>query len=94
MAEKKLTKRQLAAIRQLAVDMAKAAMAEDDDTVMICNAISEPPAIPRDELLYDTCTWCNVDIYYDKMMQSPFGLVRVCVPCGILLVEAQKKGGN
>jgi hypothetical protein len=51
MAEKKLTKRQLAAIRQLAIDMANASLAIDEDTVLVCNAISEPPSIPLDELL-------------------------------------------
>ena len=94
MAERKLTKKQLAAIRQLAVDLANAALAEDDDTVLVCNVLSEPAYFPPEDQRFDTCKWCNVDIYFDKMMPSPFGLVRVCVPCGVLLLEAQKKGAN
>ena len=94
MAEKKLTKKQLAALRQLAVDLANAALAEDDDTVLVCNPVTEPAFFPIEDQRFDTCKWCNVDIYYDKMMPSPIGLVRVCVPCGRLLLEAQKKGAN
>ena len=46
------------------------------------------------ELLYDTCRWCQVDIYYDRLMPSRPDLMRVCLKCGILLLEADQKGAN
>lgn len=94
MAEKKLTKKQLAALRQLAVDVANAALAEDNDTVLACNPVSELAFFLIEDQRFDMCKWCVVDIYYDKMMPGPPGLVRVCVPCGRLLLEAQKKGAD
>jgi hypothetical protein len=89
---RKLTKQQVDAIRLLAITMAGPELA--DDAVMICNPVGEPSAIPQSELLYDTCRWCNVDIYYDRLMPSRPDLMRVCVKCGILLLEAEKKGAN
>ena len=90
--KKRLSKQQIDAIRLLALTMAG-----DDpgpDAVMICNPLGEPPALPLSELLYDKCKWCDVDIYYDRLMPSPPGMMRVCLKCGILLLEADKKGAN
>jgi hypothetical protein len=92
--KRKLSKQQVDAIRQFAVAMAQDDLRSDEDTVLICNRISEPPAIPLTELLYDTCRWCAADIYYDRLMPNPPDIVRVCVPCGIMLLEADKKGRN
>jgi hypothetical protein len=91
-AEKKLSKRQIDAIRQLAIAMAGPDLGSD--AVMICNPITEEPALPISELRYDTCRWCEVDIYYDRLMPSPPGMMRVCLNCGILLLEAEKRGAN
>ena len=88
-----LSRVQVEAIRQLALDLARKGAAEPG-TVMICNPISEPSALPAKELLYDRCGWCNTDIYYDRLMPSPPDLKRVCLACGILLLEAEKKGAN
>ena len=88
-----LSRIQVEAIRQLALDLARKGAAEPG-TVMICNPISEPSALPAKELLYDRCGWCNTDIYYDRLMPSPPDLKRVCLACGILLLEAEKKGAN
>jgi hypothetical protein len=41
-----------------------------------------------------TCAWCQKAIYYDRKMPSPPDITRVCIPCGLLLLEAQKKGAN
>jgi hypothetical protein len=87
-----LPKRQVDAIREFALTLADQAI--DPDAIMICNPISEPAALPLSELLYDRCRWCNVEIYYDRLMPAPLGLMRVCVKCGIMLLEADKKGGN
>jgi hypothetical protein len=92
--KRKLSKQQVDAIRQFAVAMAQDDLRSDEDTVLICNRIGEPPAIPLTELLYDTCRWCAADIYYDRLMPNPPDIVRVCVPCGIMLLEADKKGRN
>lgn len=94
MAERKLTKKQLDAIRKLAVEMANQALSEDDDTVLVCNLVSEPTYFPPEDQRFDRCKWCMAEIYYDKAMPSPFGLTRVCVPCGVLLMKAQKNGRN
>jgi hypothetical protein len=91
-AKKKLTKKELEAVRSFAIALAKSEIGSD--SVMICNPISEPAALPVAELLYDTCKWCETDIYYDRMMPSPPGLMRVCLKCGIMLLEAEKKGAN
>jgi hypothetical protein len=91
-AKNKLSKKQVEAIRTLAIEMATRDIGAD--SVMICNPITEAPALPLAELLYDTCKWCNIDIYYDRMMPSPPGLMRVCLKCGIMLLEAEKKGAN
>ena len=64
------------------------------DNVLICNRITEPAAIPITELLYDRCIWCDAEIYYVALDAGAANLVRVCVPCGILLLEADKKGRN
>jgi hypothetical protein len=69
-------------------------LSTDEDSVLICNRTTETPAIPLTELLYDTCRWCEADMYYDRQMPSPLGMMRVCVPCGIMLLEADKKGRN
>jgi hypothetical protein len=90
--KRKLNKQQIDAIRLLAITMAGPDLG--DDAVMICNPITEEPALPVSELLYDTCKWCDVDIYYDRLMPSPPGMMRVCVKCGIMLLEAEKKGAN
>jgi hypothetical protein len=92
--KRKLSKQQVDTIRQFAVAMAQDDLRSDEATVLICNRISEPPAIPLTELLYDTCRWCAADIYYDRLMPNPPDIVRVCVPCGIMLLEADKKGRN
>ena len=92
--EKKLSKGQIDAIRKFAVNLAQADVDSGEDTVLICNRISEPPAIPLTELRYDRCRWCETEIYYDRLMPSPPGIMRVCVPCGIMLLEADKKGRN
>lgn len=89
---KKLTKQQVDAIRLLAITLAGPELA--DDAIMLCNPVGEPAAIPQSELLYDNCRWCNVDIYYDRLMPTRPDLMRVCVKCGILLLEAEKKGAN
>ena len=91
---KKLSKLEVDAIRQFAVALAEKDLHTDEDLVMICNRTTEPAAIPISELLYGTCRWCEADIYYDRMMPSPPGLMRVCVPCGIMLLEAENKGRN
>ena len=92
---KKLPQREVDAIRALAIAMAENELsADDDDMVMICNRITEPPAVPLADLRYDTCRWCEAEIYYDRLMPSPPDLVRVCVPCGIMLLDADKKGRN
>jgi len=80
------------AIRQFALDLAR--KGAGPDTVLICNPISEPSALPAKELLYDRCRWCETDIYYDRLMPSPPDLMRVCLPCGVLLIKAEKKGAN
>jgi hypothetical protein len=91
---KNLSKGQVDAIRQLAVALAENDLTDDEDPVLICNRATEPAAIPITELLYDTCRWCEADIYYDRMMPSPPNMIRVCVPCGIMLLDAEKKGRN
>ena len=91
---KKLSKGEVDAIRQFAVALAENDLHTDEDLVLICNRTTEPAAIPITELLFDTCRWCEADIYYDRLMPSPPELVRVCVPCGIMLLEADKKGRN
>ena len=54
------------AIRQLAIALAENELgADDDDMVMICKRITEPPAVPIADLRYDTCRWCEAEIYYD-----------------------------
>ena len=63
-------------------------------TVLICNAATESTPLPKSELLYDKCGWCMVEIYYDRKMPSPDDITRVCIPCGLLLLEAQRKGAN
>ncbi len=83
---------QVEAIRQLALDLAR--KGAGPDAVMICNPTSEPSALPAKELLYDRCRWCETDIYYDRLMPSPPDMMRVCLKCGILLLEAEKKGKN
>lgn len=90
----KLSKGEVDAIRQLAIALAEHELGTDEDLVMICNRITEPPAVPISELLYDTCRWCEAEIYYDRLMPSPPDLVRVCMPCGIMLLDAEKKGRN
>ena len=89
---KNLSKQQVDAIRLLAITMAGPDLA--DDAVLICNPVGEPSALPPSELLYDTCRWCEIDIYYDRLMPSRPDLMRVCVKCGIMLLEAEKKGAN
>jgi hypothetical protein len=89
---KNLSKQQVDAIRLLAITMAGPELAED--AVLICNPVGEPAALPLSELLYDNCKWCNVEIYYDRLMPSRPDLMRVCLKCGILLLEAEKKGAN
>jgi hypothetical protein len=90
--KKNLSKQQIDAIRLLAITMAGPDLGSD--AVMICNPITEEPALPLSELLYDRCKWCEVDIYYDRLMPSPPGMMRVCLKCGILLLEADRKGAN
>src|SRR5215216_2710241 len=68
---KNLSRGQVDAIRQLAVALAENDLTDDEDPVLICNRATEPAAIPITELLYDTCRWCEADIYYDRMMPSP-----------------------
>jgi hypothetical protein len=89
---KNLSKQQVDAIRLLAITMAGPELAED--AVLICNPVGEPSALPASELLYDTCRWCETDIYYDRLMPSRPDLMRVCLKCGIMLLEAEKKGAN
>lgn len=91
---KPMTTREVDAIRKLALALAEDGLGTDEDNVLICNRITEPAAIPITELLYDHCAWCDAEIYYDRLMPAPPNLVRVCVPCGILLLEADKKGRN
>ncbi len=91
---KKLSEREVDAIRQLAIALAENELGTDEDLVMICNRITEPPAVPLADLRYDICRWCEAEIYYDRLMPSPPGLMRVCLTCGILLIEAEKKGKN
>ena len=92
---KKLSKGEADAIRQFAIALAeKDLMSDDEDLVMICNRITEPPGIPLTELLYDNCRWCEAEIYYDRLMPSRAEMIRVCVPCGIMLLDAEKKGRN
>ena len=83
---KPMTAREVDAIRKLALALAEDGLGTDEDNVLICNRITE--------LLYDRCIWCDAEIYYDRLMPAPPNLVRVCVPCGILLLEADKKGRN
>ena len=87
-----LSRVQVEAIREFALDLAR--KGAGPDTVLICNPISEPSALPAKELLYDRCRWCETDVYYDRLMPTPPGLMRVCLKCGILLLEAEKKGAN
>src|SRR5687768_2173470 len=75
---KRLSKGQIDAIRQFAVALAEDGLSTDEDTVLVCNRTTETPAIPLSELLYDTCRWCETDIYYDRLMPSPLGTMRVC----------------
>jgi hypothetical protein len=89
---KNLSKQQVDAIRLLAITMAGPELAED--AVLICNPVGQPSALPPSELLYDTCRWCETDIYYDRLMPSRPDLVRVCLKCGIMLLEAEQKGAN
>ena len=92
---RKLGKDEVDAIRALAIGLAENELsADDEDLVMICNRITEPPAVPIADLRYDTCRWCEAEIYYDRLMPSPPDLVRVCLPCGIMLLDADKKGRN
>jgi hypothetical protein len=65
-----------------------------EDAVLICHPVGQPSALPASELLYDTCRWCETDIYYDRLMPSRPDLMRVCLKCGIMLLEAEKKGAN
>ena len=62
--------------------------------LMLANIDGRSAALPLEELLYDRCRWCEVDIYYDRLMPAPLGLVRVCIACGVMLLEAEKKGKN
>src|SRR5688572_15560653 len=71
---KRLGKREIDAIRQFAVALAEDGLGSDEDTVLICNRITETPGIPLSELLYDKCKWCDSDIYYDRLMPSPPGM--------------------
>jgi hypothetical protein len=87
-----LSKQQVDAMRLLAITMAGPDLAED--AVLICNPVGQPSALPASELLYDTCRWCETDIYYDRLMPSRPDLMRVCLKCGIMLLEAEKKGAN
>ena len=80
------------AIRRLAVEIAE--KNAGPGTVLICNRATEPTPLPKSELLDDVCAWCGEAIYYDRMMPSPLDSTRVCIPCGLLLLEAQKKGAN
>jgi hypothetical protein len=89
---KNLSKQQVDAIRLLAITMAGPDLPED--AVLICNPVGQPSALPESELLYDTCRWCETDIYYDRLMPSRPDLMRVCLKCGIMLLEAEKKGAN
>lgn len=91
---KKMSKGEVDAIRQFAVALAENDLGTDEDLVLICNRATEPSPIPITELLYDTCRWCEADIYYDRLMPSPPEMVRVCIPCGIMLLDADKKGRN
>jgi hypothetical protein len=91
---KPMTSREVDAIRKFALALAEDGLGVDDDNVLICNRTTEPAAIPSTELLYDRCKWCDAEIYYDRLMPAPPNLVRVCVPCGIMLLEADKKGRN
>ena len=93
---RKISRGEVDAIRQLAVALAEneIGLGTDEDKVLICNRASEPSPIPITELLYDTCRWCEADIYYDRLMPSPPGMVRVCIPCGIMLLDADQKGRN
>ena len=87
-----LKRTQIEAIRQFALELAR--QGAEPGSVMICNPISEPSALPAKELLYDRCRWCDTDIYYDRLMPSPPDLMRVCLACGVLLLKAEKKGAN
>ena len=87
-----LSRVEVEAIRQFALELAR--KGAGPDAVLICNPISEPSALPAKELLYDRCRWCETDIYYDRLMPSPPDLMRVCLKCGVLLLEAEKKGKN
>ena len=89
-----MTTREVDAIRKFALTLAEDGLGADEDNVLICNRITEPAAILIAELLYDRCAWCDAEIYYDRLMPAPPNLVRVCVPCGIMLLEADKKGRN
>jgi hypothetical protein len=91
---KPMTAREVEAIRKFALALAEDGLGVDDDNVLICNRITEPASIPITELLYDRCKWCDSEIYYDRLMPAPPNLMRVCVPCGIMLLEADKKGRN
>ena len=87
-----LSRVEVEAIREFALELARKGVGPD--AVLICNPISEPSALPAKELLYDRCRWCETDIYYDRLMPSPPDMMRVCLKCGILLLEAEKKGKN
>jgi hypothetical protein len=88
----KADKARIERLRQLAIDIAREATGPG--MVLICNPTTEPPPLAKSELLYDRCRWCETDIYYDRLMPSPPDITRVCTACGLLLLEAQKKGGN
>jgi hypothetical protein len=85
-------KANIEAIRRLAVEIAE--QNAGPGTVLICNLATEPTPLPKSELLDDHCAWCQKAIYYDRKMPSPADITRVCIPCGLLLLEAQKKGAN
>jgi hypothetical protein len=87
-----LQERRIDLIRKLAVDIAEAN--PGPGMVLICNPSTEPSPLPKAELLDDHCAWCNVAIYYDRKMPSPADITRVCIACGLLLLEAEKKGHN
>ena len=61
--------------------------------VMICNRITEP-RVPIANLRYDTCRWCEAEIYYDRLMPSPLTWCASAFPCGVMLLDADKKGRN
>jgi hypothetical protein len=87
-----LKDRRIEAIRQLAVDIA--VRNHGPGMVLICNPATEPSPLPPTELLHDRCAWCGIAIYYDRKMPSPADITRTCIACGLLLLEAEKKGHN